>query len=87
MRAFVPMQEDPHAGHAFLHDFCMSIPYGALTLVGGGVSAAMGAQQLGLQLAGAGAAVCAASVLSLRAWRSGGQSTPYTFVSAGGRLL
>lgn len=26
-------QEDSHAGHAVLHDFCMMIPFGALAVM------------------------------------------------------
>ncbi len=29
---------DPHSGHAFLHDFCMAIPYGLILVLAGLVS-------------------------------------------------
>jgi hypothetical protein len=72
-------------GHAVLHDFCMCIPYGGITAVAGVAMLVLGAQQLGMQLAAAGAAVVAASVLSLRTWKAGGSSTPFTLASTGGR--
>lgn len=68
-----------------LHDFCMTIPYGSIAAAGGLVSLLFGAQALGWQVAGAGAAVLLCSVMSLRAWRSGGAHLPYTLASAGAR--
>ena len=69
--------------HAVLHDFCMTIPYGSIASAGGLVSLLFGAQALGWQVAGAGAAVLLCSVMSLKAWRSGGTHLPYTLLSAG----
>jgi hypothetical protein len=77
------LAQDSHAGHAFLHDFCMTIPYGALVAAGGLVSLFFGASSLGMQVAGAGAVVCASSVCSLKSWKAGGSSTLFTLASAG----
>jgi hypothetical protein len=71
--------------HAVLHDFCMSIPYGSIAAAGGLVSLLFGAGALGWQVAAAGAAVLAASVLSLKTWKAGGSSLPFTLASAGAR--
>eukprot|EP00879_Flechtneria_rotunda_P003405 GHRR01003633.1.p1 GENE.GHRR01003633.1~~GHRR01003633.1.p1 ORF type:complete len:186 (+),score=40.49 GHRR01003633.1:295-852(+) len=72
-----------HAGHAKLHDFCMTIPYGGIALLSGVVAALFKAQTMGLQLLGAGVVICLSSVFSLRTWKAGGRSTLYTLVSAG----
>lgn len=72
-----------HAGHAVLHDFCMTIPYGGIAMLSGLVAFVFKASSVGTQLAGAGAVVSLASVLSLRSWRSGGATAPYTLVSGG----
>lgn len=60
----------------------MCIPYGALAAAGGLVSLLFGAGALGWQVAAAGAAVLAASALSLRSWRSGGPHASFTLASA-----
>lgn len=67
-----------------MHDFCMTIPYGAITAAAGLVSLLFGARTLGVQVAAAGLAVCIASVMSLRTWKAGGSSQPYTLLSGGG---
>ncbi|KAI8469018.1 MAG: hypothetical protein J3K34DRAFT_470342 [Monoraphidium minutum] len=79
----VAVKASPGGGgrHAVLHDFCMTLPYGALAAAGGLASLLLGAQAAGWQVAGAGAAVLLASALSLKAWRAGGSSLPYTLVS------
>lgn len=69
--------------HAVLHDFCMGLPYGALAAAAGLGSLLFGAGALGWQVAAAGAAVLAASALSLRAWRGGGPHAAFTLASAG----
>ncbi|KAF8058107.1 FAX1 [Scenedesmus sp. PABB004] len=74
---------DGHAGHAKLHDFCMTIPYGGLALLSGVLAMALKASGVGLLLLGAGALISAASVLSLRSWKGGGGSAPYTLACAG----
>jgi hypothetical protein len=72
-----------HAGHAFLHDFCMTIPFGAIALVSAGALTALGAAQTAVPVALCGLAVVIASVLSLKSWRINEQSFPYTLISAG----
>lgn len=81
------VQADAHDGHAKLHDFCMTIPYGAIAAVGGVVSLLFGAHNLGPKIATAGVLVCASSFLSLKSWRQGGASTPFTATSAGRVLV
>lgn len=61
----------------------MGIPYGAAAAAAGLGSLLFGAGALGWQVAAAGAAVLAASAMSLRTWRSGGATAPYTLASAG----
>lgn len=73
-----------HAGHAFLHDFCMTIPYGAMAALSGVLAFAFKAPAVGLQLAAVAAVVALCSVLSLKSWKAGGSSAGYTLVSAGG---
>jgi len=67
---------------AALHDFCMGLPYGFVALLAGGALAVLlGApgRQAGTALALGGAAALAASVGSLRLWKSGGDSRfPFT---------
>ncbi|GIL83749.1 hypothetical protein Vretimale_10542 [Volvox reticuliferus] len=70
------------ARHAVLHDFCMCIPYGAISVLAG-----IGLFFLNLtNIAGtsviAGATSLAASVLSLQEWKAGGDSKQYTLISA-----
>ena len=79
--------DSDHAGHAFLHDFCMTIPYGAAATAAGGISYVLGAGLIGMTAAAAGVMVCLASYLSLQAWRQGEKSTTYTLISAGGWLV
>lgn len=75
--------DNSHAGHAVLHDFCMSLPYAALAAVSAVLAVAFKASTVGLQLGAVAAVVAACSVMSLKAWKRGGSSTPYTLVSAG----
>ncbi len=74
---------DSHAGHAFLHDFCMAIPYGALALVAAAVLLSIGAKQAATSLAVGGVVVGGASVLSLKNWKVQASCTPMTLVSGG----
>lgn len=72
-----------HAGHAVLHDFCATIPYGAGLLAAAAASALLGAAsaRVGYALAAGGLAVCLASFVSLQEWRAGRGSAPYTLAS------
>lgn len=80
-------KSDGHAGHAMLHDFCMTIPYGGIALVSGLVAFVFKATTAGMQLSGAGAVISLCSVLSLKTWKTGGSSTPYTLLSGGKQLV
>ena len=75
--------EPPAGRHAALHDFCMCIPYGALLLAGGLVSLGTGGGSAGAALCLFGCAHSLLAVLSLRAWKRGASSAPYTALSAG----
>eukprot|EP00882_Tetradesmus_deserticola_P008934 GHRQ01009424.1.p1 GENE.GHRQ01009424.1~~GHRQ01009424.1.p1 ORF type:complete len:179 (+),score=16.12 GHRQ01009424.1:127-663(+) len=79
----VRSQADPHAGHAKLHDFCMTIPYGGVALLSGVLALVFKAPAVGLHLVGAGMVISLCSVLSIKAWKASSSSTPYTFVCAG----
>mmetsp|Transcript_21100 Transcript_21100/g.35949 ORF Transcript_21100/g.35949 Transcript_21100/m.35949 type:complete len:216 (+) Transcript_21100:55-702(+) len=74
-----------HAGHAVLHDFCMTLPYGAATLAGALACFLIGAtlKALALPLAGVGAFTLLSSVISLKQWKQGNNTAPYTLASAG----
>lgn len=66
-----PAPPPPPAGrHAFLHDFCLCIPYGGLIALCGLVMKLFGGGQTALLIAGAGVAEMALSALSLKAWRA-----------------
>ena len=71
------------SGHAFLHDFCVTIPAGSLT----GVLAAVAYfQQLGAvatTLLAASIAELSLTYLSLQNWRARKPCKPYTLLSAG----
>ncbi|GAX75915.1 hypothetical protein CEUSTIGMA_g3358.t1 [Chlamydomonas eustigma] len=75
--------KDDHAGHAFLHDFCMSIPYSGITLLGAAVIFILQAQMISVPLVLGGLIVAVASILSLGEWRKGNSSTLQTFVAGG----
>lgn len=74
---------DSHKGHAFLHDFCMSIPYGAIAVFAGVALYVLGLTDLAGVAVVSGGTCAMASVLSLKEWKAGGSSTTYTLTSAG----
>ncbi len=79
---------DSHAGYAVLHDFCMTLPYGTVALLVGVVSFFVGSavlKSLAVPLAGVGAGTLALAVLSLKGWKQGKSSAPYTLLTAGKR--
>jgi hypothetical protein len=76
-------QEHGQGRHAALHDFCMCIPYGALLLAGGAASLLTGGSKAGAALCLFGAVHALLAALSLRAWKRGASSAPYTLLSAG----
>ncbi|GLC40355.1 hypothetical protein PLESTB_001680200 [Pleodorina starrii] len=70
------------ARHAVLHDFCMCIPYGGISIFAGiGLFFLNFTNIAGTALV-AGATSLAASVLSLQEWKAGGDSKLYTLTSA-----
>ena len=69
--------------HAFLHDFCMIIPYSGIVVLAGLVSIPFGSGWRGVLLAAAGALELAISVKSLKQFQEEKKSTPYTLMSAG----
>ena len=74
---------DSHEGHAFLHDFCMAIPYGmGMTMTGLG-SLLFGAGSNGFLVAGLAAALLALTFLSLIQWRARRPSKALTLAQAG----
>lgn len=60
----------PVQRHAFLHDFCMCIPYGGLVTLGGLVMMLFGVGQVAKLIAGAGVSMLVLSTLSLKSWRA-----------------
>lgn len=75
--------QDSHAGHAFLHDFCMSLPYGALAIIAAIVLVALGARQAAAHVGVGGLIVTGSAVLSLKAWRSDKPTAALTMLSGG----
>mmetsp|Transcript_20396 Transcript_20396/g.36617 ORF Transcript_20396/g.36617 Transcript_20396/m.36617 type:complete len:205 (-) Transcript_20396:523-1137(-) len=69
--------------HAFLHDFCITIPYGAFVLVNAIIFYLAGLVDLAAVSAVSSATIAMASVLSLKTWRRDESSTMYTLVAAG----
>lgn len=59
----------------------MVIPYGAMVAIGGLVAAVAGAGTGALYIAVAGIAEVLLSSMSLKAWKAGRSSAPYTFAS------
>ena len=74
---------DSHEGHAFLHDFCMAIPYGMGMAVVGLGSLLFGAGSKGFLVAGLAAALLALTFLSLIQWRARRPSKVLTLAQAG----
>ncbi len=72
----------PSGRHAFLHDFCMCIPYGILVAAGGLLSAIWYGVP-GLYIAAAGLIEIFLSARSLKTWRKGASSTVYTLIEGG----
>ena len=69
--------------HAFLHDFCMAIPYGALLLAGGLAAKLAGWGQPAAVMAVVGALQVVLANLSLKAWRAGKSAAATTLTEAG----
>lgn len=76
-----PAASNDHAGHAFLHDFCMTIPYGAILAAAGVIGLVAGWSSVGAGILAAGVAVCLSSYVSLQEWKQGQSSALYTLSS------
>jgi len=74
-------QQGTGNGHAVLHDFCMAIPYGAVTLLAGLVLLGLGASTAVPQCIGGGSLVLLSSFLSFKAWKKQDDSTLFTLAS------
>lgn len=75
---------EPGSGrHAVLHDFCMCIPYGAVLLAAGLAMLATGGGAAGGALCLFGGVHTLLAMASLRAWKRGATSAPFTALSAG----
>lgn len=64
----------------------MTIPYSAIALAGAVAAFFLGPKDLAISTAAVGVTTLACSILSLKQWKQDKQSTPYTWVSAGGAL-
>ena len=74
-----------HGGrHAFLHDFCMVIPYSAIVAAAGLVTLVLGSRTAGVQLLLGGAVMGGAAFSSLRRWKRQQPSRLVTTFAAGG---
>ncbi|KAL4422629.1 hypothetical protein ABPG75_008826 [Micractinium tetrahymenae] len=80
-----PSSGHGHGGgrHAFLHDFCMCLPYGALVAVGGLLARLFGWGQPAVVMMVVGALQLALSSLSLKVWRQNKSAAPFTLLEAG----
>ena len=73
----------PESRHAILHDFCMSIPYGAIIALVGVVGSFIGlGSRAGLNLAGLGLVALTSSAVSLAQWKRKSSSTIFTATNA-----
>jgi len=67
-----------------MHDFCLTIPYGFLVLLGGAIGGIVAGSMKSLMMGGgSGAILVALGFLSMGTWKKGGSSTPYTVASLG----
>mmetsp|Transcript_10035 Transcript_10035/g.23922 ORF Transcript_10035/g.23922 Transcript_10035/m.23922 type:complete len:221 (+) Transcript_10035:285-947(+) len=76
-------QPENSSRHAVLHDFCMSIPYGATAVLGGLISALIGWRGLGFAVSAGGILICLLSAASLRAWKARKSCTLFTSTGSG----
>ncbi len=74
--------------HAFLHDFCLCIPYGAIIAACGLLMRLFGGGQTAVLITGAGVLQIALSTLSLKTWRARQPVAKlFTLLEAGARKL
>ena len=67
--------------HAFLHDFCMSIPYGCIVVLTGIAVAYMKPLAAGILLIASGLGVLVSSNISLKRWKQGKDTSVSTGVN------
>lgn len=74
-----------HGGgrHAFLHDFCMCLPYGALVAAGGLLAKLFGWGQPAVVMMAVGVLQLGLASLSLKVWRQSKSAAPFTLLEAG----
>lgn len=80
MAQVVPSTE---SGHAFLHDFCVAIPYSVVTGALAVVAYLQQAGSIATTLLAAAIAASSLTYLSLQNWKVGKPCKPYTLLSAG----
>lgn len=73
---------DSHQGHAFLHDFCMAIPYGIAVALAGAVALCLKQVSLGFALICSAAAIEYMAALSIKRWKRRGTSASLTAATA-----
>lgn len=75
---------EPAAKSAYMHDFCLTIPYGFVVAAGGIVGGLVAGSMKSLMMGGgSGAILMVLGFLSLFGWKQGKSSTPITVVSLG----
>lgn len=74
--------KDSHQGHAFLHDFCMAIPYGIAVALAGTVALCLKQVSLGFALICSAAAIEYIAALSIKRWKQRGTSASLTAATA-----
>ena len=72
------------SGHAFLHDFCVAIPYSAVTGALALLAYLQHAGSIATTLLAAAIAASSLTYLSLQNWKARKPCKPYTLLSAGG---
>ena len=71
------------SGHAFLHDFCVTIPYGSVVGVLAVIAYLQHTGSLATTLLAASLSVLSLTYLSLQNWRARKPCRPYTLLTAG----
>lgn len=66
-----------------LHDFCMSIPFGGISMAAGVGCCLLSQASTGVPILSMGALIVMSSFMSLKAWKKQSSSSPYTLASAG----
>ena len=74
------------SGHAFLHDFCVAIPYGCVMGALAAVAYFQHAGSIATTLLAAAVSALSLTYLSLQNWRAKKPCRPYTLLTAGAAL-